>query len=340
MKRTHIKYGPWLWREREEKYFSRPKLLVQDMRNRSLKRRLVAAFDDAGFYNRHNLSNIIIKDGTTGADLTAGDHVQRNRYDLKYVLALFNSRLLNYWFARRFDNVHINPTYFAVVDDLLAAHAALNAWRVRGYTIRARRDGGTLVDIPYDALQAEVQAARPDLGAFSLYDGWTTGQVAIPDAVDIGATISGNVFVPARYPTSLVLRHNKLWLDVPDDATRRYLEGYLRASRWRGKTWDDIKTEAIVWEDERGRAAFFSAEEARWREILGLVEDASRLDARIDEMVLDLYGIADPDARARVMGSAPQEDEDNEEASGEEVGDRARQSQGGDDRDATELDVR
>ncbi len=80
---------------------------------------------------------------------------------------------------------------------------------------------------------------------------------------------------------------------MPEDETRRFLLGYLRAPRWRGKTWDDIKTEAVVWEDERGRAAFFAAEESRRREILSLVERMYRLDALIDMMVFDLYGITD-----------------------------------------------
>ncbi len=231
--------------------------------------------------------------------------------------------------------MHITPSYFRqipirpadegtqrsfvdIVERLLAVHAELGLWREHGYTIRARRDGSLLVDIPYDLLQAEVQAKHPDLGAFSLYDAMTTGQFTIPAQVDLTATISSNIFVPTRHPTSLVLRNNRLWLDVPDGDTRRYLEGYLIASRWRGKTWDDIKTEAIVWEDERGRAAFFAAEASRRREILGHVDEGRRLDTRIDEMALDLYGIMDVADRERVMGSAPQEDEDGEDTDDEQ----------------------
>lgn len=111
---------------------------------------------------------------------------------------------------------------------------------------------------------------------------------------------------------------------------RRYLQGYLRAPRWRGKTWDDIKTEAVVWEDERGYAAFFAAEADRRRETLGLAERAAELDALIDEMVLDLYGITDEIARARIMESAPREDEE-EEGGGGDVGESARDLAGGTD---------
>ncbi len=68
-----LKYGSWLQRLREPKYFDSPKLLVQDMRNRALKRRLVATFDEKQFYNRHNFSNIII--------------AANENYSLKYILA-------------------------------------------------------------------------------------------------------------------------------------------------------------------------------------------------------------------------------------------------------------
>lgn len=288
------------------------------MRNRRLKRRLVATLDNTKFYNRNNLTNIIAKD-LSDVHVSA-ESATSVSYDLKYLLALFNSRLLNYWFARRSDNLHITPAYFrqlpifpadqatqqgfaAIVDDLLAVHAAINLWRERGYTIRTRSDGKTHVEVPYDALQAEVLAAHPDLATFSLYDALTTGQIALPAGVDIAATISSNVFVPPRYPTSLILRRSKLWLEVPDEHTRCYLEGYLRSPRWLGKTWDEIKTEAMVWEDERGLSAFFAAEEARRREILRLSQQASSLDAQVDEMVLD---------RERIMGSAPQVDEEGD----------------------------
>jgi hypothetical protein len=88
--RPYLKYGKWLCRPRVSKYFESPKLLVQDMRNRALKRRLVANFDDQKFYNRHNFSNIIAKD---------------IKYNIKYILALFNSSIpedvdaLNMFFA-------------------------------------------------------------------------------------------------------------------------------------------------------------------------------------------------------------------------------------------------
>ncbi len=169
-KQPYLKYGNWLCRSRESKYFDSPKLLVQDMRNRSLKRRLVATFDDQKFYNRHNFSNIIAKGMT---------------YDIKYILALLNSSLLNYWFARQFDNVHINPSYFrqlpiypadpttqqeivALVDDILVKHAELSKIRTQRYIIKQQRDGRTLIEVPYDKLLQDLMIEDINYALFEI----------------------------------------------------------------------------------------------------------------------------------------------------------------------------
>jgi hypothetical protein len=68
------------------------------LRNKSLARRLVATFDDEQYYNAHNLANIISK--------------KNSNYDLKYILAIFNSNLINLWYKDHFPNVNINPSDF------------------------------------------------------------------------------------------------------------------------------------------------------------------------------------------------------------------------------------
>lgn len=168
----HLHYGPWLWCQREAKFFESPKLLMQYMRNRSLKHRLVATYDERRFYNRHNFSNItarhhrynvkyllLLAEPSLVYDpwymaLMPDIEVSVVHYHLKYVLALINSSLLNEWYSKKFDNVNINPAYFrqlpvypaawdvqeqyvALVDTLLESHAALNRLREQGYTIEA-----------------------------------------------------------------------------------------------------------------------------------------------------------------------------------------------------------
>jgi hypothetical protein len=100
-KGEYLNYGRWLWRAREERFFNRPKILLHAMRNKSLERRLVGTFDSELHYNAHNLANIILKEGCP--------------YDLKFILGLFNSRLINFWYKGHFPNVNINPSDFRQV---------------------------------------------------------------------------------------------------------------------------------------------------------------------------------------------------------------------------------
>ncbi|MBL7995444.1 hypothetical protein JNM05_08730 [bacterium] len=90
----YLKYGDWLWCPRDSKFFEEPKILFVRLRNKSLSRKLIGMLDNDKYYNRDNFNNIIIKDA---------------RYSLAYILGLFNSNLLNYWYKSYFDNVNINP---------------------------------------------------------------------------------------------------------------------------------------------------------------------------------------------------------------------------------------
>jgi type I restriction-modification system DNA methylase subunit len=95
--------------------FERPKILVQD-----IGRRLVGTLDDEHFY---------VKDALML-------HQRENGLDLKFVLALINSKLLNYWYARKFSTLSVaknailvlpvhhidfnNPTEKKMHDDLVS----------------------------------------------------------------------------------------------------------------------------------------------------------------------------------------------------------------------------
>ncbi len=72
--------------------FERPKILVQRIRNLSLKRRLISTLDENNYYTMNTLRIIYIKN---------------NKYDLRYILALLNSSLINYYFAKSFNNKDI-----------------------------------------------------------------------------------------------------------------------------------------------------------------------------------------------------------------------------------------
>ena len=147
-----------------------------------------------------------------------------------------------------------------------------------------------------------MSAADAGYATVTLFDAVAQGSIA--PRGDLTAPISGNIFVPDRFPQSLVLRHAKLWLDVPDDAARQFLAGYLSRPQWRGKTWAEIERIAIMPEDAIAFAAFVAREQQRLAEIRTRLDQIAQIDAAIDERVLDLYSISDPAARARVLGSA------------------------------------
>ena len=94
----YIKYGDWLWSQRNEKFFYNNKIILQALRNKSLSRRLIATFDSEKYYNAHNLANIISK--------------HNSQYSLLYILGIFNSNLTNFWYKTHFPNVNINPNEF------------------------------------------------------------------------------------------------------------------------------------------------------------------------------------------------------------------------------------
>jgi hypothetical protein len=90
---TYVKYGEWLWCPRDPKYFTSEKLLFQRIRNPSLSRKLLFAYDDGELYNRHTLSNLILRDAT--------------EVSIFYLLALLNSHLLNEFYRTKFSDVEI-----------------------------------------------------------------------------------------------------------------------------------------------------------------------------------------------------------------------------------------
>ena len=90
---------PWysLHRPREARNFERnTKIFVQDIRNLALRRRIVATMDTRKLYADHTLSVIYSTD---------------EAYDLKYVLGILNSKLVNYVFQHKYLDIHIKGIY-------------------------------------------------------------------------------------------------------------------------------------------------------------------------------------------------------------------------------------
>jgi len=74
-----------------------PKIVIQYIRKLSLQRRLIAAMDAEGaYYPLNNYSYITDKE---------------NNYSLMYLLGIINSNLMNFYFANKFIDYNIKPTY-------------------------------------------------------------------------------------------------------------------------------------------------------------------------------------------------------------------------------------
>ena len=303
--KPYLNYGNWLYCPYESKYFDSPKIILVRLRNKSLKRRIVATFEDQGLYIRDNYSSII----------------QGNlSYQLKYILALINSSVLNFWYSRKFDNVNINPKQFRQlpifpadaqtqselvekVDQILSKNAQINQFREQNYTIRKQRNGQNLIEIPSDRLLTEIQQTNRQFSTLSLFDAKAAGLFTIPDRCDLRVNISSNVYIPERYPNSVILRSNKLWLVVENEQLCRYLVNYLKLPQWQGRSWDDIKNVAIMPAENSDLDIFFQTEQQRRLEIQILLDEVAQIDAEIDEKVLDLYGITEPSDRDRILGN-------------------------------------
>lgn len=315
--RPYIKYGNWLWRSRSEYFFTKTKILYIALRNKSLFRRLIGTIDENGFYNRKNYINIIEVDGSG--------------FDIKYLLCVFNSLLINHWYSRNFDNVNINPDTIrqipifpassdvqaelvARVDRLLAIHKELNARREQGYTIGAKK-GQRQIVAPYDLLLETLRTEDPHFPTLTLFDADAAGLATLADGCDASATVSSNAFAPDRHPETVVLRHKALWLEVPNPDLRRFLLGYLARPRWHNQPFADVRHEARLPANPEALARFFAREEAEKQALAALLDEATALDDALDQRILDLYGITDPNDRARVLGSAPPDEDENHESS-------------------------
>ncbi|NTW59545.1 MAG: N-6 DNA methylase, partial [Nitrospirae bacterium] len=85
---AYIRYGDWLTRSRERRFFSEPKILFHRLRKK-LPRQLVGCIELAGAVNRHSLSNLVLRPGNDQLMLLA-------------MLGLFNSNLANWWFVKKY----------------------------------------------------------------------------------------------------------------------------------------------------------------------------------------------------------------------------------------------
>ncbi|MBM3206977.1 MAG: hypothetical protein FJZ43_05155 [Candidatus Staskawiczbacteria bacterium] len=93
----YLKYGKWLHRKRPDYVFNNDKILIQRIRNPKLPDRIIATYDNEKFINSNGLSNILLLDDPIF------------KVDLKFILGILNSKLINYWFGNHYKDVNIKP---------------------------------------------------------------------------------------------------------------------------------------------------------------------------------------------------------------------------------------
>ncbi|VXC43908.1 Eco57I restriction-modification methylase domain-containing protein [Chryseobacterium sp. 8AT] len=158
----YLKYGNWLHRPRPAYIFDNPKILVQRIRNPQLKTRLVCALDKQGFLNGTGLSNILVRDND-------------GKIKLEYILAIINSKLINYWFHYYFTDVNIKPEQLrkipiCVSDEKIIARLEKNVSSIieiksndlSQSTLDFEQEIDTIIYKIYDLTYDEVLLVEPD----------------------------------------------------------------------------------------------------------------------------------------------------------------------------------
>ncbi len=74
------------------KYFDNPKILLREIANN-----IECCYDDEKYYTLNKVYSIQLNEGL--------------EYDLKYILALLNSRILSYYFRSKFEDAHVRAGY-------------------------------------------------------------------------------------------------------------------------------------------------------------------------------------------------------------------------------------
>jgi len=92
----YVKFGNWLYTANQPKFYENEKILIQRHRNPTLKARIVATYDNKGYYYKDNLCGVISKN---------------KDYGLKFILAILNSRIANFYYKKNHTEVSLNPTY-------------------------------------------------------------------------------------------------------------------------------------------------------------------------------------------------------------------------------------
>jgi hypothetical protein len=86
--KNYIKYGSWLGAPRNERFFTEPRIIIRQIVSGKNSLRILATYTDEELFNTQTAFSVIVRD--------------KNAFDVKYVLALLNSKLMNYYHRNKF----------------------------------------------------------------------------------------------------------------------------------------------------------------------------------------------------------------------------------------------
>lgn len=92
-----LSYGEWLAEVRGPSVFKKERLLIQSIRNPKLERRIIATYVKDESVNNNSITNIVM--------------LQSSIYSILYLLGILNSNLINWFFAKSYNIVNIDPRY-------------------------------------------------------------------------------------------------------------------------------------------------------------------------------------------------------------------------------------
>lgn len=85
--KEYISYGEWLGAPREKRFFTKPRILVRQIVS-GKPLRIYAGYTNKELYNTQSIFNLILKENVS--------------LDLKYILAILNSKLMNFYHQNKF----------------------------------------------------------------------------------------------------------------------------------------------------------------------------------------------------------------------------------------------
>ena len=147
---------------RNEANFNSPeKLVVQEIRNITLPRRIVAAYDNRRFYCLQSTNTINWRDDNAG------------RFSMKYALGVLNSNLLNWYFRQRFtSNNHIASNQLVslplIVPDInkptdKARHDRLVGLVERMLELNKKKHSGKLAPSQLDRVERDIASTDAEI---------------------------------------------------------------------------------------------------------------------------------------------------------------------------------